>query len=182
MNNDKITYMENEKNKNPKRRIILHLSIALTFMTVLVIAMMAYLVFTITDMNKREGKENACIDSLLVQNRAIRTDINTIKSCVIPSDSIYECFVGHNPKIRGAYVVVYTNNPFSLKEGEKINIMNQNAEGAPCLTLKVRVNTLEKEPNSRATMFINTETFKTLGIEGKGLDQGVFMMQYKRIR
>lgn len=38
------------------------------------------------------------------------------------------------------------------------------------------------EQKSRATMFINTETFKTLGIEGKGLEQGVFMMQYKRIR
>lgn len=174
--------MEHEKNKNSKGRLILRLSNVLTILTIISLIMIAFLIFTVVDMNIRLGKDDSCIDSLLVQNRAIRNDIKTIKSYVIPSDSIYECFVGHNPKIRGAYVVVYTNNPFSLKEGEKINIMNQNAEGAPCLTLKVRVNTLEKEPNSRATMFINTETFKTLGIEGKGLDQGVFMMQYKRIR
>ena len=151
-------------------------------MSAIIILMVGCLVFNVININMIVGKDDSCIDSILAQNKSIREDIKTIKSYVIPSDSIYDCFVGHNPKIRGAYVVVYTNNSFSLKEGEKIAIMNQNAEGAPCLTLKVRVNSLENEQNSRATMFINTETFKTLGIEGKGLEQGVFMMQYKRIR
>lgn len=174
--------MENDRNKNPKRRLVLHLNIALICMSVIIMIMMACLVLTVININMIVGKDDSCIDNILVQNKSIREDIKMIKSYVIPSDSIFDCFVGHNPKIRGANVIVYTNNSFSLKEGEKIAIMNQNAEGAPCLTLKVRVNPLEKEPNSRATMFINTETFRTLGIEGKGLEQGVFMMRYRKVR
>ena len=173
---------ETKTSSNRKRRIVLHLCVALCFMSLLIILMMGGLLFIAKDINQNTDFSASNIGSISTQNKTMLDDIRTIKSYVIPSDSILECFVGHNPKIRGTFVMVYKNNPFSLKEGEKIKIMNQNAEGTPSLTLRVRVNTFEKESNSRATMFVNTETFKTLGIEGKGLEQGVFTMQYKRIR
>lgn len=174
--------MDNEKNRNPKRRVVLHLCVALLLLSVFIIGMMVCLLYTVSDLKEKAGIEVLCIDSITKQSRTMCDDIKTIKTYVVPSDSIFECFVGHNPKIRGTYVMVYKNNQFSLKEGEKIKLMNQNAEGTPTLTLKIRVNNYEKGSNSRATMFVNTETFKTLGIEGKGLDQGVFAMQYQRIR
>lgn len=174
--------MENKKNNNPKRKVVLYLCITLTVLSVIILGMMACLANIAIDLKQKAGKEVSCIDSITVQNRTIRDDIKTIKAYVIPSDSTFECFVGHNPKIKGAYVMVYKNNPFSLKEGERIKLMNQNAEGIPSLDLKVRVNSFEKESNSRATMFVNTEIFRTLGIEGRGLEQGVFTMKYQLIR
>jgi hypothetical protein len=122
------------------------------------------------------------IDSLQKNNNIISERIKRIENQVIPSDSIIECFVGHNPKVESGYAMIYKNSKLPLKRKNIVLIKNEKSKGSPSVELEVKENSFEKEIETKAEMYINTETFKTLGIEGKGLDQGVFIMELRKIK
>ena len=122
------------------------------------------------------------IDCLQNYDSDMVDKMKRIENQIVPSDSIIECFVGHNPKVESGCVMIYKNSKLPLKRKNKVSIRNEKSKGFPTVELEVKENIYEKEPGAKAEMYINTETFKTLGIEGKGLDQGVFLMELRKIK
>ena len=171
-----------EKNRSIKKSVIL----TVCFLGVIVSSVILLLVIVtnrkVSQLCQKLDEINMKMERLQNNDGVISDKITIIENHIIPSDSIIECFVGHNPKVESGYVMIYKNSKLPLKKKNRVSIRNEKSKGCPSVELEVKENIYEKEIGTKAEMYINTETFKTLGIEGKGLEQGVFLMELRIIK
>lgn len=171
-----------EKNRSIKKSVIL----TVCFLGVIVSSVILLLVIgtnrKVSQLCQKLDEINMKMERLQNNDGVISDKITIIENHIIPSDSIIECFVGHNPKVESGYVMIYKNSKLPLKKKNRVSIRNEKSKGCPSVELEVKENIYEKEIGTKAEMYINTETFKTLGIEGKGLEQGVFLMELRIIK